>query len=336
MIVLEEYRGTLLENIHHITAVVTDDRGKVVASSGDADKLCYYRSTAKPIQVLPALVRQLPQKYGFTQDEIAILNASHWGTTHHIATLEAMLTKTGLTESDFILKPFMPLWHTQRALLTASSPSEATNVPRVLTHDCTGKHINLMLLQRELTGSPKDYWRIESPAQQEVLQMIARFSGVDKAEIVIGTDGCGVPVFGTTLTRIATAYAKLIQPQEQVGLEEAITCNLDAIHAHPEKINDYATPNYYLNQNDNYIAKDGARGIWCLGLKKEHLGIAFKMEDGMDTQWYALILAKILEEIGCADRDMIDCLRQSVKTEIVNDNGVAVGSVCVNGSIMKD
>lgn len=328
-ILLEEYRGEVLENVHRgIIAVVNLD-GEVIASAGNPEQLCYYRSTAKPFQAIPTIMRGLTKQYDFTKEQISILNASHWGRNHHLDTLLAIMEKTGFQEEDFIMLPFMPLWHSNHSQLTAELEPDVTNVPRKLTHDCTGKHLNLMMLQKELTGHQKDYWRMESPAQQEVLETISRFSGIEKEDIAIGTDGCGVPVFGVPLRNMAWSYARLMNAQVlgDDTLAEAVELNLDAMHTHPEKINDYHTPTCILSRNENYIAKDGARGVFCVGLKKEQLGIAIKLEDGYDTSLQALIVANVLEQLGVQDTEMIEALRQCVRTEMVNDNQVVVGHV---------
>lgn len=260
---LEEYRGEVLENVHRGTIVVVNLDGEVIASAGCPETLCYYRSTAKPFQTIPTIMSGLTRQYDLTKEQISILNASHWGRNHHLDTLLSIMEKTDFREEDFIMLPFMPLWHSNHRQLTIELEPDVTNVPRKLTHDCTGKHLNLMMLQKELTGHQKDYWRIESLAQQKVLEMISVFSGVPKEQIAIGTDGCGVPVFGVPLRNIAWSYARLMNAQalDDEALTEAVELNLDAIHGHPEKINDYHTPTYIMNSNENYIAKDGARGV---------------------------------------------------------------------------
>lgn len=326
-ILLEEYRGNVLENVHRGSIAVVNPEGEIIASLGNVDKVCYYRSTAKPIQAIPTIMRGLTDYYQLTPEQVSILNASHWGRNHHLATLTGIMERTGFQEDDFIMEPFMPLWHGMHGQLTAEFEPDVTDTPRKLTHDCTGKHLNLMMLQKELTGSQKDYWKPESPAQQEVLKMIAKFSGIRKEEIALGTDGCGVPVFGVPLWNIAFSYALLMHPEylEDDILTRAVQYDMECIHAFPEKINDFGTPTYLLNSNRNFIAKDGARGIWCVGLKKEKLGIAIKLEDGYDTMLHALLIANVLEQIGCTDKAMIEALRSSVRTEVVNDNGVIVG-----------
>ena len=156
--------------------------------------------------------------------------------------------------------------------------------------------------------------------------MIARFSDTPEDRTAVGTDGCGVPVFGVPLWRIAQSYARLMHPEVlgDSALTEAVAYDRQCIHAFPEKINDFGTPTCLLNADENYIAKDGARGIWCVGLKKERIGIAVKLEDGYDTMLHGLLIARILQQLGVGG-EMADALIRCVRMEITNDNGVTVG-----------
>ncbi len=55
----------------------------------------------------------------------------------------------------------------------------------------------------------------EHPVQQLMLDNVARFSGVPRDEIVVGTDGCGVPCFGTSVYDMAYAFARLMAPDDE-------------------------------------------------------------------------------------------------------------------------
>lgn len=327
--VLQEYRGKIVENSHAASIAVVGEDGKVIASLGDMKQVCYYRSTAKPFQVIPALIRELPQKYGFDESEVSILNASHWGCYHHLETLGSMFLKASLKEEDLVMKPFCPLYHGAAKELKHKPQTGAPQIPTKMTHDCTGKHTNLMLLQRELTQDVKDYWKAESAAQQEIIKMISYFSEVDIQDIVIGVDGCGVPVFGVPLTNIAHSYLKLACTDliDNDVIRKAVDYDVSCIHKYPQKINDFDCPIYYLNKDNNFIAKDGASGIWCVGLKKERLGIAIKMEDGYNGQGIGLVIANVLEQLGCDSEDVIRSVRDCIKTEVVNDNDLVVGQL---------
>lgn len=331
-IILKEYRADVLENVHRGNIAVVKYDKSLIASLGVTDNFTYFRSASKPIQSLPTIVRQIPQKYNFTNDEIALFNSSHWGSDHHINSLMSMFDKAGLLESDLIMKPTLP-FRTKPCVnkLTKPITDSYSSSPRRFAHNCSGKHTSLMLLQKELNGNSKDYWQLNSPAQQEVLSYISLFTEIEQENIKIGIDGCGVPVFAVPLYNIALSYAKIARPEalNNDKIAESVRFNKSCIHKYPEQINDFCTPIYYLNQDSNIIAKDGACGLICMALEKEGIGIAIKFEDGLDAMLYNQVMAKVLELLEYDNKELIKTLYESVNNNVINDNGIVVGqSVC--------
>ncbi|MDD4666284.1 MAG: asparaginase, partial [Clostridia bacterium] len=53
--IAEVTRGDLVESIHRGAVAVVDRSGKIIASAGDPGYLTYFRSAAKPLQVLPVV-----------------------------------------------------------------------------------------------------------------------------------------------------------------------------------------------------------------------------------------------------------------------------------------
>ena len=231
-VLFEEYREDVLECLHYGNACVVDRTG-VVAAVGETEWTCYYRSASKPIQALPTLVRGLHKKYGLTEEETAIFSGSHWGDEAHVRVCESIMAKTGLREEDMVMLPTYPNRPARReALLRANRP------PRKIYHNCSGKHLCLMLLARELGEPVGDYWKRDSRTQRIVREMIAFMSDTAHEDIRVGVDGCGVPVFAVPFSRIATAYLKLSCP-ELIGdatIRGAVVDNMRRLHAHPDMI----------------------------------------------------------------------------------------------------
>ena len=71
-IVVEVVRGEIVESRHLAHAVAVQD-GAIVESAGDGGLLTGFRSSAKPIQALPA-IRARPD---LSEVEVAIACASH-------------------------------------------------------------------------------------------------------------------------------------------------------------------------------------------------------------------------------------------------------------------
>ncbi len=318
---LEEYRGDLLENVHFGHIAIVDKDSKLIYSAGDPGDMVFYRSASKPVQALPTIAMGLDRKYGLTGRESAIFSGSHTGQDVHMEALDGIMTKTGIKEEDMIMLPSYPQ-DRQSELERIES-----GLPlRKAYHNCSGKHLSLMLLQRELTGSTADYWRIESAAQQSVLRSIACVSEVEPDSVGIGVDGCGVPVFALPLKNIAAAFKNLALP-DRIGddaLAGAAERYIPEINRNPIMMRGRGLLCGCINEDQNMIAKGGAMGVYGIGLKKEGIGISLKIADGTDYLWPFLVAA-ILEKIGYSDKESIGRILAVNSGRIRNDNGVYVG-----------
>lgn len=326
-ILIKEYRGNVVENIHRGNIAIVTSSGDTVAYLGDIEKPTFMRSASKPIQVLPTLLAGLHTKYGLNEEETAILSSSHWGSSHHIYVLEEIARKTGINPDDMIM---LPCASTSASALAAKLTDKSRLHPREgkskLQHCCSGKHFSLMMLQRELTGSVTGYEHTDSPVQKQILGFISMLSQTPTYKIGLGIDGCGVPVFALPLRSIAMSYARLVDPFSLSNeLRETIDYNFSCIHAHPEKINDYGTPSYYVNSNPDLIMKDGSRGVICMAIRSMKLGIAVKLEDGWTDEFQGLILADILEQLHYDNDELIQQLRSCYTDKLYNDCGIEVG-----------
>ena len=326
-ILVKEYRGNIVENVHHGSIAVVSSTGDTIAYLGDIEKQTFMRSASKPIQVLPTLLAGLHRRFNLTDEDVAMFNSSHWGSNHHIFVLEEISRKTGINPEDMIMKPCSS---TSASALAAKLTDRTKLHPRQgqskLQHCCSGKHFSLMLLQRELTGKPDGYHLKDSPVQQQIINFISMLSQTPTYKIGLGIDGCGVPVFALPLRSIAMSYAKLMDPFSLSNeLRETIDYNFSCIHRYPEKINDYGTPSYYINQNPDLIMKDGSRGVICMAIKSMKLGIAVKLEDGWTDEFQGLIIASILEQLKYDDTELIEKLKNCYTTKLYNDCGIEVG-----------
>ena len=183
-LLLEEYRGELLDLTHYGYITVVDEKGKVIYSAGDSNAMVFYRSASKPIQCLPVIARDLDKKYGITEKESAIFAGSHMGEKFHVETLKSIFKKADLKYDDLIMKPATP------SAAYANEERIKEGLPKSkFYHNCSGKHAALMLTQRELGGDIRDYWKIDSVGQQEVLRTMSVFSEFPEEKVIIGIDG---------------------------------------------------------------------------------------------------------------------------------------------------
>lgn len=337
-ILIKEFRGNIVENVHRGSIAVVSSTGDTIAYLGDIEKQTFMRSASKPIQVLPTLLAGLHRRFNLTEENVAMFNSSHWGSNHHIFVLEEISRKTGIDPEDMIMKPCSS---TSASALAKKLTDQSRLHPRdgisKLQHCCSGKHFSLMLLQRELTGKTSGYEQKDSPVQRQIINFISMLSQTPTFKIGLGIDGCGVPVFALPLRSIAMSYAKLMDPFSLSNeLRETIDYNFSCIHKYPEKINDYGTPSYYINQSLDLIMKDGSRGVICMAIKSMKLGIAVKLEDGWTDEFQGLIIANILEQLKYEDTDLIEKLKNCYTTKLYNDCGIEVGHFEVDFKLTID
>lgn len=324
-ILVEEYRGDILECVHRGYICCVDEYGQVIYSIGDPNFVTYMRSSAKPIQVIPLIRRGLEKKYNLSNKEVTVMTGSHRAEPFHVNALESIMKKVKVEEEELICLPTYPL-----AMSAKEEILRQGGEKRRIYHNCSGKHMGILTLCIDMECDKKDYWNINSPAQQEILSHISMISGYPRGDIKIGTDGCGVPVFGMPMKNLAKAYMTMACPDT---IEDELTRNAVI------KITKLMNENYemvsgtnlicsLLLMDDNIVAKGGAKGVYCFGLKEERLGFSIKIIDGSEDEW-PLIVASILEQIDYKNKDTIDRIKNIFPSAMVNDNKKIVGESIV-------
>lgn len=321
-VLTEEYRGDLLDLIHEGYICVVDETGRVLKHAGNPDAMVYYRSASKPLQALPVIAMGLDEKYSLTDEETVIFSGSHLGEPFHVDAITSIARKAGLDLDQLIMKPTVP------GSTTANEERIRKGLPPAkIYHNCSGKHTGAMLLQKELDPAHVgDYWQVDSCAQREILRCVAALSEFPADKTMIGIDGCGVPVFAVPMKHIAIAFKNLacIDTIEDAGLRDAARRYVPRIHQYPLMMRGTGFLCSLINYDPNLVAKGGANGVYGIGLKKERLGIAFKLKDGTEGVW-PLIVKEIFRQIGYYNEQtfqMLDSLNSGV---IHNDNGTPVG-----------
>ncbi|MCL2547970.1 MAG: asparaginase [Symbiobacteriaceae bacterium] len=323
---VEEYRGGILENTHDGFIAVVDVDGHLVGSAGNVDAMVFYRSASKPIQALPVLAWGLDKEFGFSDEELAIMASSHRGEPFHVAAVEGILTKIGCREADLCMQPVYPSHAASReAVICQGGPK------RRIYHNCSGKHAAMLTMARHLGVPVGEYWRSDHPVQRQILKVISMFTEVPLKEIGIGVDGCGVPVFAVPLRNMALGAMKLACPDRiDDSVFSAAATSLGEIIT---RLPLYITGTNYIcslvNMDPNLIAKGGARGVYTIGMRKERLGIAFKVRDGSEESW-PLLINEIFAQLGYKNEAGHQRMLGLAQPQITNDNDEVVGeSRCV-------
>jgi L-asparaginase II len=245
-IVVEVVRGEVVESRHLAHAVAVHE-GSIVESAGDARLLAGFRSSAKPIQALPA-VRARPD---LDELEVAIACASHLARPEQLDAVRSLLAKAPAHEDEL----------------------ECGAEPTPLEHNCSGKHAAMLALCRAEGWESAGYRLLEHPCQQAMLAEVASAAEVEADGIPVGIDGCGVPTFGLTLERMAYVFSRL----ERLDGGAVV---VQAMRSYPELIRGPGSADTELMRAlPGWAAKGGAEALLC-ATSPEGLGIAVKVEDG--------------------------------------------------------
>ncbi len=322
---VEVTRGGRVESIHYGALAVVDARGNLVAHAGDPDLVTYLRSTAKPFQLLPLVESSGAHRFGFTDQELAVMAASHSGEPRHVETVQGILAKIKLGEAGLQCGAHWPTSESASRALR-----EAGRQPTPIHNNCSGKHAG-MLAQCLARGlSTHDYLDSGHPVQVAIRQTLAEMSGVAADVIGIGIDGCSAPCFALPLRACGQAFAHLADPS---GLSQprlaAVRRIVSAMTAYPEMVAGEGRLDTDLMRaaGGTLLSKGGAEGYHGLAVLRAGLGIAIKIVDGHGQRGAGPVAIEALRQLGALDAEAIARLRDQHRPVLKNHRGLEVGEV---------
>ena len=324
-VVLHYTRAGHIENIHRGDVAAVNCAGEIVHSVGNAHLPMFWRSAAKPFQALPFVKNGGLEKYNISEEELAILVSSHSGEENHVALVRGILKKLGLDETVLDCGVLRPLnGKAYKKLLLAGEPITAVH------NQCSGKHSQIIALAIMLGVPVEGYIRPEHPAQKIIFKHVAMASKMPEDKLEIGIDGCGVPVFYLPLYNMALAYARLSTPNkgDWGEYENAATKIRDAMSKYPQVVSgtgriDLAVPEVTKGR---IIAKIGSDAVYCLAVKDENLGIAFKIEDGSFAAITPMVIA-VLKKFDLLTKDEAKELDEKFPPTLKNHRGEIIGNI---------
>ena len=195
-------RGDFIESVHVAYGVAVDQDENVVYSTGDPDYLTCIRSSLKPFQASAAVESGAVDDAGFSEDEIALMCASHNGEDIHVETAQSMLNKLGFTTDHYCCGKHLPYDKSASQVLTKNGTE-----PSSLHNNCSGKHAGMLALSKYLNSDPDDYVHPDHPVQKAILEKVKSYTGLEKISTAI--DGCSAPTPFLTLSNIAALFQKL-------------------------------------------------------------------------------------------------------------------------------
>jgi len=317
-------RGDVVESRHRVHVAVVDAEGQLRVAARDPHLTTWWRSCAKPFQVMPLLERGGFDALGWGASELALACASHGGEPEHVALAGAMLSRLGLEEGDLACGPHEPL-AARGARLLRESGHRLTR----LHNNCSGKHA-AMLARAVREGWPTvGYERHTHPVQVAARESVSAWAGVSADEIPLAVDGCGVTVFALPLANMALSYARLAQAA-RAG-DQGPKAIVDAMTGQPFLIGGTDRFDTLLMDacEGRVLCKIGAEGVHTLALVDQAIGVAIKVEDGSTRAQYPAVLA-LLDQLGALPAELPEPLRELTGRHVRNTRGETVGEVRVS------
>ena len=269
-------RGSNIESIHKIHAVISDKKGRVLMCAGNPEYRTFIRSALKPFQAIPFVSSGAASKINDASKSIALACGSHSGSKLHSR------------------EAFKILWEYDIDINNLKCP-KLNSSP--LEHNCSGKHAAFLATCKKLNWPIDSYLKGDHPLQAEIFRIVSELLNIPLSEINAERDDCGAPTLYLKLIEMSKLYS-LLSGSDNAELEQisrAITTNPTMISD-----NNKFDTEIIRASHGQVISKGGAEGIQCLCKVNEGIGIALKVEDGSKRAKHAasLHLLKQLEWIS--------------------------------------
>lgn len=330
-VLVEVLRGQAIESRHRGAFAVVDADRKTVLALGDVERPVFPRSAVKAFQALPLLESGAADRFGLTDQELALTISSHSGEGPHVETAAAILAKAGRDEACLECGAHWPMSREAERALAASGKT-----PTALYNNCSGKHSGFICLSCGLDEDPTGYIQPHHIVQREIRAAGEAMTGFRFLDEWTGTDGCSIPTYAAPLKNLAWGFARLGTGQ---GLEpkraEATRRLRKSAAAHPFMVAgtrrlDTAAMDLF---GERLFVKTGAEGVYCAALPEQGLGIALKADDGEVRAAQAILAGLIHRFLPMNDdeRQKFDAIALPV---LKNWNGIEVGRINLHDHII--
>ena len=306
-------RSGLEESVHLGHVAVCDAFGRLVAGAGEPRRLLFARSAMKPLQAAVSL----HAGGGHVPDEeLAVMCASHNGEAVHLDAVTAILHRAGFSEEDLGCPPAWPL---------DAGAAAGAGIKRRLFHNCSGKHAGKLLACRHQGWDTRTYLDPAHPLQVRIHSLVLESSGLE--EMSVGVDGCGSPVHGLPLSRLALLYARFGSAHVSSDLVESARRCVGAMRTHPYLVaGRQRVETALMEAAQGIFVKGGSEGLLCAGIPgRRSLGVAVKVADG-GSRAAGPTLISVLQQLDVIDERVADSLQAHARPPVLG-GGRVVGEM---------
>lgn len=320
-------RGEGTESEHRVHAAVVGEGDELLGAARDGQAFTFWRSCAKPFQVIPFLASGGFDELGWDDAQLAVSCASHGGEPEHVALVERMLHDIGLEEGDLACGPHEPSSQRGAKILRESGAR-----PSRLHNNCSGKHTAMMAMARHKGWPTQGYESQDHPVQRHILHEIALWTDLPCKKIVQAVDGCGVVVFGMTLERMARAYSRFAIAAARGEEFPRRVVNAMSNHAFLVGGTDRFDSALISETQGRVVSKVGAEGVHCALLTDRGIGVAVKVEDGAQRAQVPALL-RLLQELDALPSPLSPRLAEWMRRPVKNTRGESVGEVGIRADL---
>ncbi len=326
-LIVEIARGDMVESRHAVSFAAVDSAGRRIAWRGEIESPIFARSAVKGLQALPLIESGAADRWAVDEAELALACASHNGEPRHVERVLRWLGRIGLSQADLECGSHMPYHEPSAAALIlaqrAASPAH---------NNCSGKHAGFLATARHLNERVRGYIEPDHPVQRRITRALEEMCGVDLSRAPRGIDGCGIPVMGIPLEKLALGMARLADPDALPPARRAAIERIrGAVAAEPFMV--AGTGRFCTEVMEHLGArafvKTGAEGVFCAALPEQGVGVALKTADGAGRAAEA-VTAHLLESFGLLDERSRKALASRLHPPILNRAGRLVGAIRIN------
>jgi len=251
------------------------------------------------------------------------MTLSHNGEQKHVKLIYNILVKIGLDEKA-LLCGIRPPVHKPTAKYLHKNKIKISPI----YNPCSGKHVAQLTLCQYYGWRINDYYKLEHPVQQMILEIIAKVTGYPKGKIYLGIDDCGVSVFGLPIKNMSHAYTQIanweLLPSEYQQSAKRIFLSMIK---YPEIVGgtDRFDTDLIRISEGKLFAKSGANGVFCIGVRNEKgMGITIKMESG-NMKFLPMVVVQILCQLKILSIEKLNKLKKYCPLWMKNYRNEKVG-----------
>lgn len=324
-------RGGIVESYHDGVVSVVDGSGKQIAHYGDSRLVTFARSSAKPIQAIAVAESGALDAFGLEEADLALFCASHSSELQHTDRVANVLERIGLDESYLKCGGHVP-----HSMETYDRLILAGKRPTSLYSNCSGKHSGMLTYCQHTKTDPNTYHLPNHPLQKEILKILSDLTEVPQADIVLGTDGCGVPCFAMPVESWARGIAKFTVPDNQPH-GAAMRRIVKAMGTYPALVGgtDRFDTDLMKATDGRIVAKGGAEGFIIVMDTLNKWAIAAKMKDG-NARGIAPVVIQTLLQMDALSQKERTLLGRYERPEISNTLKDTVGHITAEFDLVKD